>query len=648
MLFCKTMKRLSFFLITVIILSTQNCLAENIIDVFDPIDLTNIETEFNNNVRNIYQLIILQENDGTVESTDSSPESIRLCFQDADTDVVFHRTSVQKRIKYPALSILPDDGVYYWTIANEYILDEAGKRIRVNNEDLTPVFHFSNGCWYCTIDGFTTPIEERQLTNKVISVEEYDDDFVVITFPSSYQMTLPMSSFNLPSVPLQAFYKDVFLDAGIGLTSRKFLYAAQHLGLSLEGISFPRTAATLAEEKIQNSIIAGNDEDWNGRLLYPDGQPRYRLLFVNGGSSKEHGQSMSGNALNNMRKFVQNGGSYVGTCAGAFFASNGYDTISDYPYYLSLWPSTQRHTGISGETTGMFVETDSPLLNYYDFGGDYYIGNVRHNKGGYPVNLPCKTEVLARYDCPNYDRVHMQPSVWAYKTDNTMGRIVMEGSHPEEVSSGERRDLTAAMMLYAMDGQGQTTSKGFLQNGLTRKMTSSSDEDKPTYAKIGDKQCHHFVVCIPPKATNISFSLDGVADCDLLLAVNKHTFAYPNSADYVSSDGDEHQSLSFKNLESGLWYVAVQNLTTVDVTETSYGQSYTGNTDVLNGIPYYISVSWDIPEEIIRTITPKDDSVDLTQPTNIFVRIDGSSVTDKINGIVIKKQGDNIIKSFKK
>ena len=86
---------------------------------------------------------------------------------------------------------------------------------------------------------------------------------------------------KLPVVPQKAFYKDVFLDAGVGLTSRKFLYAARYLNMLTEGISFSRSNASGEEVNLQNSIVAGDESDTNGRLLYPDGQPRYRLLFVN-------------------------------------------------------------------------------------------------------------------------------------------------------------------------------------------------------------------------------------------------------------------------------------------------------------------------------------------------------------------------------
>ena len=293
-----------------------------------------------------------------------------------------------------------------------------------------------------------------------------------------------------------------------------------------------------------------------------------------------------------MRQFIANGGSYVGTCAGAFFASSGYDSYSSYPYYLSVWPGVTIHTGLSDSSTGMIIEKDSPLLAYYDFGGDNYVENVRHNKGGYPAELPDNTEVLARYDYPQKEAIHLQPSIWAYKPYSHTGRVLLEGSHPEEVSSGERRDLTAAMIQYALDGVGTTVLKGFLQNGKERVMNKSSEDRDPYYTKIGDLQCHHFVVSIPPDAQNIVVRVEGDTDCDMALMMRQGTFAYPDSADYYVADGGPHQEMGFQTLDAGLWYIAVQSLTTVSVNETDYGQEYIGRTDVLNGVPYRLLITW--------------------------------------------------------
>lgn len=434
-----------------------------------------------------------------------------------------------------------------------------------------------------------------------------DTDYTIIYEKDSVLAT------NLPVVPQKAFYKDLFLDAGIGLTSRKFLYAARYLGLATEGISFSRSNASEEEITLQNNIIAGDEHDTNGRLLYPDGQPRYRLLFVNGGSSTTHGKSLSENAFQNMRQFVKNGGCYVGTCAGAFFASNGYDANTDYPYYLSLWPGTMSHTGISNETTGMFIEQDSPLFDYYDFGGDCYVADVRHNKGGYPAYLPEGTKVLARYDYPEKDDVHLQPCIWTYKQDEASGRIVQEGSHPEEVSSGERRDLTAAMMLYAMDGVGKTTAKGVLHNGEVRVMDKTTEDNAPQFARIGDLQCHHFITMIPENANDVTLEVSSDADCDLSLMLCRNTFAYPEDADYVSSEKGSHQQLTFSRLDAGLWFVTVKCLTTIEVTETEYGQSYLDKYNVLNGVPYRISVSWNNSNTSIpHVVNEKKESANIT------------------------------------
>ena len=399
---------------------------------------------------------------------------------------------------------------------------------------------------------------------------------------------------KLPAVPQKAFYKDVFLDAGVGLTSRKFIYAARYLNLSTEGISLSRSNAPDEEVILQNSILAGDEGDTNGRLLYPDGQPRYRLLFVNGGSSTTHGKSLSDVARHHLRTFVQNGGSYIGTCAGAFFASNGYDGKTDYPYYLSLWPSTMNHTGLSNDSTGMFIEQDSPLLAYYDFGKDNYVGDVRHNKGGYPVELPAGTEVLARYDYPSKSDVHMQPCIWSYKVGQETGRVILEGSHPEEVSNGERMRLTATMIQYAMEGVGSTSIKGFLQNGETRYMNKTTEDNDPLFTKIGDLQCHHFAVTIPENAFNIKVCVESDSDCDLSLMMCHETYAYPDCADYISSNKGSCQQLSFPVLDAGLWFVCVKCMTTVEVSTTDYGQSYNDKVGVLNGIPYQIVVSWNI------------------------------------------------------
>ena len=367
---------------------------------------------------------------------------------------------------------------------------------------------------------------------------------------------------------------------------------ASILGLSVEGISFSSWNPDSKESARQNEIVSGSSIDQNGRLLYPDGQPRYKLLFVNGGVSADHGKSLGENGLESMRIFVKNGGSYVGTCAGAFLVANGYNGKTDFPYYLSVWPGMMRQSGLKDAYTGMFIEKNSPLLQYGDLGGDHYVDSVRHNTGGYPVKFPLRTEILARYDYPQKSSIHRQPSIWAYKKNAQSGRVVMTGSHPEEVPEGERRDLTGAMMLYALDGVGVASLKGFLKNGEGRLMDRETKDRDPAFTRIGDLQTHHFATYIPADAKNIRVELDGPSGCDFALMMSHDSFAFADCAQFRSSMPGARQQLSFPTLLEGVWFIAVQCLTTVTVKETDDGQDYAGKTEVLNGVPYRILIHW--------------------------------------------------------
>ena len=518
----------------------------------------------------------------------------------AGGDFELYSEIVSDEMRVPELSMKQVGNEFYWTVNGDFLKDSRGDRISVTDSAKPISFILRGGSVFCRVKNTVVgefPVTRADYLARDVAFD-YDPDKREYSFhlSSGYSASLPtISAFHLlkEKVLNRSFYKDVFLDAGIVLTSRKSLAAAQYLGLSLEGISLPYSRPSDEDRALQTAIITGEPVDLNGRLLYPDGQPRYRLLFVNGGTSTSHGSSLGVKGVENMRVFVENGGSYVGTCAGAFLVSNGYDGKANYPYYISAWPGISMHTELHNNRFGMFIEEDSPLLQYYDFGGDHYVDSIRHNNGAYPMELLPGTEVLARYNYPKKESVHLQPSIWSYKKSAKSGRVVMEGSHPEEVKDGERRDLTAAMMLYAMDGVGVTPLKGYLKNGEERVMNKKSTDKKPDYTCIGDLQTHHFAAYIPSDAKNIRVELKSSSDCDLSLMMSQDSFAFADVAEYRSAVPGANQKLSFPSIREGLWFIAVQCLTTVTVTETDYGQAYSGKTEVLNGVPYKIMISWE-------------------------------------------------------
>jgi hypothetical protein len=138
-----------------------------------------------------------------------------------------------------------------------------------------------------------------------------------------------------------------------------------------------------------------------------------------------------------------------------------------------------------------------------------------------------------------------------------------------------------------------TTLKGYLKNGEERVMNKKSTDNKPDYTCIGDLQTHHFAAYIPSDAKNIRVELKSSSDCDLALMMSQDSFAFDDVAEYRSVVSGANQQLVFPTIREGLWFIGVKCLTTVIVKETNYGQEYGGKTEVLNGIPYRITIRWE-------------------------------------------------------
>jgi len=407
----------------------------------------------------------------------------------------------------------------------------------------------------------------------------------------------------------RGYYKDVFMDSGIMLTSRTDLPAARLLNLSMESfVSTPHSytkaySFTHADTLLQTQLISGSDMDQNGILLYPDGQPRFRMVYMNGGRAASHGRSLGEEGRNSYRNFVKSGGSYLGSCAGAFIASKGSmgDTLKLRTEYTGIWPGIAGSTGLEGSYTHMFIEPQSPLLKYYDFGGDMRVDSVRHNGGCYAytqLDWPQGTEILARFDTEDRKlkrNIHQQASIWAYKENGNTGRIVLCGSHPEEVTRGERLELMSAMILYALDGVGAPVIKGELINGEERKMSCSTADANPNFTRIGDKQYHHFTVQVPSGVDSLKISLKSIPgwqDFDLYLLADNEQLAYKENAHFQDVTLGIDKVITIPHPQVGTLYVSVFCDTTVDAVQTKYGTQYSGRTDVLNGVPYILKAEW--------------------------------------------------------
>jgi len=409
----------------------------------------------------------------------------------------------------------------------------------------------------------------------------------------------------------KAFYKDIFNDDGVGVyPNRGNLECFQEMvrrGFSYEYVEVKTNdtyVSSIANVPVaaRNAMLkyyAGCDHDANGYLLYPDGEPRYKVIYVNGGWENTHAEAWTAQGRENIRRFFYNGGSYTGSCCGALLGTfrnqPGWTHSGQSPVTLTLalWPGFPQ--GMAGNFTTKFdIPKESPLMAYNDCGFDGRIDSVRHANGPFfpnPQQVP-GTEILGVYSDPGCSGYN-HPSSIAYKPSAYSGRFAVCGSHPETTITDECLFYMRALLSYAMDGVGIAKVKGILTNGEVREMTKSTEDNDPAFTKVGDKQCHHFAFGLPSGARNVTVRLESLDGFNLSLRMANGTFAFKEDAQYSVETGNSVKELHFDILPKGTWYVGVQCEDTVETDTDEYGVCYKGNIAVLNGAPYKISVSWD-------------------------------------------------------
>ncbi|MBT3221222.1 MAG: hypothetical protein HN348_19240, partial [Proteobacteria bacterium] len=292
----------------------------------------------------------------------------------------------------------------------------------------------------------------------------------------------------------EGYYKDLFIDGGHDLTSRTELYAGNYLGLTYDALATD-------DEDLQYETMISSSDDTNGALLYPDGAPRYRVIYTAGGSSTGHGRSLGEEGRDRVRDFFYGGGSYTGSCAGAFLSMihrtiDEYDEGGPWENYYHLWPGIGRPSYVLDAYHDIFFDdTTHPLVAMYPSLQDGWVSTVRHNGGcrfdpNYFEN-PVETEYIGIMDSPSLSGLDGYYNMMAYKESAETGRVVVTCSHPEGVTDGEQRDMMAAILQYALDGQGTPWApKGTLENGSSQLIIDDA-------ALLGDYQYHYWKVDFP-------------------------------------------------------------------------------------------------------------------------------------------------------
>ena len=407
------------------------------------------------------------------------------------------------------------------------------------------------------------------------------------------RMLVPALLLSLPlcAQATEGFYKDLFMDGGKALSGYKKLHAADMMGLTYDVLA-------TTDKVTQNAVMVSSPDDLNGALLYPDGAPRYRVIYVNGGGPAPHGASLGKAGRQRIKDYVAHGGAYTGSCAGAFFAMlhfsrTKYKKEGAKETYLHLWPGIARSALTFDETADLvFDKPYHPLVKKYPSLADgkvenlYHSGGCRLDKTYYP--LPKGTELIGRNHAPKLKALHGYHNILAYKKDNKTGRLVLVCSHPEGYKGGERRDLMAAILSYALDGLGAPMpAKGALTNGVAVTMRGATQ-------KVGDGQVHDWKFTLSQPVVGLTLRLDQLtAPVDLYLGRG----ARPTRKEHLKKSedlGTGPRTITLPSLAAGTYHVGVR-----------------GAHQVKNGAPYRLRASWTLAPVPTRDAAPPDAVRDL-------------------------------------
>uniref|UniRef100_A0A7C2B4P6 T9SS type A sorting domain-containing protein n=1 Tax=candidate division WOR-3 bacterium TaxID=2052148 RepID=A0A7C2B4P6_UNCW3 len=240
---------------------------------------------------------------------------------------------------------------------------------------------------------------------------------------------------------------------------------------------------------------------------------------------------------------------------------------------------------------GNFIPPGSPLLAYDSFGGDFYITGLYLNGGPYAnesLDWPAGTEVLLRYDTLGHP-AHNRCAGWAWKGADTSGRVVVVGTHPEGFAQGEQLHLMMAVLRYALDGVGLPRFKAILLPGVLRIMDRGMEA--PEFARIGDRQYHHFAIDVPPGAESLCVLVQGADSFQLNLYLKWNGFAFRSSCDFADTAPGARKLMTVRYPAGGRWYIGVECATTVNCINDSF-PVYSGRLEVLNGVPYSVDAWW--------------------------------------------------------
>ena len=146
-----------------------------------------LESKVNQNVNSINARVEAAKKAVTITKVETLTDGYKIYFSDGTISTISNGVNGKdgkdgvdgKDAVAPVIGIKEEEGVYYWTIDGEFVLNN-GQKVPVTGKDgLTPQFKIQDGKWYVSFDGNTwdaVPVTGTEKPELVMS--ETDDEYV--------------------------------------------------------------------------------------------------------------------------------------------------------------------------------------------------------------------------------------------------------------------------------------------------------------------------------------------------------------------------------------------------------------------------------------------------------------------------------------
>lgn len=143
-----------------------------------------LETKVNSNAEGISALVDAAQKAVTITKVEKNDDSYTIYFSDNTTATITNGKNGTdgkdgKDGVTPVIGVAEVDGVLYWTVDGEFLLNN-GEKLPVSGKDgAVPQFKIENGVWYVSVDGTTwdaVPVSGTEAPQLVM--EETDTEYI--------------------------------------------------------------------------------------------------------------------------------------------------------------------------------------------------------------------------------------------------------------------------------------------------------------------------------------------------------------------------------------------------------------------------------------------------------------------------------------